>query len=345
MKKRATIIFFSVILGLIANIYSQNFDNAFEYLSYIQERDQKITNQLWTYISTKAHTKRQKKIDKSKDNLLETIISTKNDILKMPSFNGDVSLRDSMVNYFIIYENIISGDYVEIEALQFASQKSYSAMKKYLEKFDAVNKKMSIQRKNVTDIYNKFATKNNINLVNSNSKLSAKMQLTNIINEYYNSFYLLYFRNFVAQTFIIQSINNADTLAFDAWTDSLNTAISSGTVILSTLNAYNNDFSLKNSCSKSLQTAKLISNLYIQPIRNYFSEKAKFEQLKNIVDNTSESELTQDMINKYNNSVNSFNAAVENYNKSITKFNKLKQDDFEQWNKASSIFLDKNIPK
>ncbi|MEA3452064.1 MAG: hypothetical protein U9Q83_09215, partial [Bacteroidota bacterium] len=118
-----------------------------------------------------------------------------------------------------------------------------------------------------------------------------------------------------------------------------------GTTKLSALNAYNNDFSLKNSCAKSLQTAKLVSNNYIQAIRNYYSKKAKYEHLKTIIDNIPESELTQENVDKYNNAVKSFNTAVENYNQSIKKFNEIRHDDFEQWNKASSIFLDNNIPK
>lgn len=345
MKTKSLIIILGLIIGIFPCLFSQNFDNAFEYLKYIKDRDDKVTTQIWNYISTKVHSQKSRKIDKSKDDLLKSISTTRKEIQKMPAFKNDASLRDSMISFFYAYEKIITGDYAEIEALEYQSNQSYAAMKKYLDKVESVNEKIRVQRQNVGNIFKKFALQNNVELIKNETEINAKMKISNIVNNYYDKVHLIYFRTFIAKAFLVSALNNIDTIKIDTWTDSLNKAITIGLVELSAIEPYNYDNTLIISCKKSLETSKLIYNIYLPAIRNYFTVKDNFEKLKVQINNIPKSMLTQADVDNYNKNIDLLNKSTQSYNISLQKFNSLIEADNTQWNKACAIFLDKNIPK
>lgn len=345
MKTKSLLIFWGFLFGIIPQVFTQNFDNAFEYLKYIKDRDEKVTVQLWDYISTKAHSQKNREIDKSKDALLKSISISTKEIQKMPVFKNDASLRDSMISYFYAYEKIITGDYAEIEALEYLSDQSYAAMKKYLDKVESVNETIRSQRQDVMNIFEKFALKNDIELIKNETEISAKMVISNIVNNYYDKVHLIYFRTYIAKTFLISALNDIDTIKIDIWTDSLKTAITVGLVELSAIEPYNFDNTLILSCKKSLETYKLISNIYLPAIRNYFTVKDNFDKLKIQMNNIPKSMLTQAEVDNYNKNIDLLNKSTQSYNLSIQKFNSLIEADNIQWQNASSKFIDKNIPK
>ncbi|MBN2664598.1 MAG: hypothetical protein JXR68_13195 [Bacteroidales bacterium] len=344
MKKKFLIL---IVFSLFTSkaVISQDFTNALEYLEYIDQKQQLIAQDMWTYISTSAHSNSDKRIQNKKSQLLQTISTAKTDVSRMPAFNGSTSLRDSMVDYLNFSTKLLNGDLTEIEVLEFNAKKSYAAMITYLDKVKLVNQKFSDHGNRLTHEYEKFAALNNIQLNPTSSQLAAKMQLANIVNDYYNSVYLICFKGFIAENFINQAINDNDTTALKQWTDSLITAVDEGNIAIKTISAYNGDMSLKFACQKSLNNFKLEADTYLPKIANYFKAQNNLNIAKANYNSKPQNQVTQNDVDVFNKAVNDYNNAIEIYNEYSQKLSKHQQDNSKQWNDASDKFLDQNIPK
>lgn len=326
-------------------VFSQDFTNAHDYLGYIDQKQQLIAEDMWTYISTSAHSNRDKRIQNKKAQLLQTISTVKSDVSRMPAFDGSTSLRDSMIAYLNFSTKLLNGDLTEMEVLEFDAKKSYAAMIAYLDRVKLVNQKFSDQGDRLKQEYEKFAAINNIQLNSTSSQLAEKMQLANVVNEYYNSVYLIYFKGLIAQNFVTQAINENDTSSLNRWTDSLKTAVDEGNIAIKTISVYDGDMSLKFTCQKSLNNFKLEADTYLPKIAKYYTAQNNLNIAKANYNSKPQNQVTQDDIDMYNNAVNEYNAAIEIYNEYSQKLSKLQQEIIKQWNDASDKFLDQHIPK
>ncbi len=346
MKK----IFVFLIIILLSVSYSeklvaQDFTDAFEYLSYIDEKQNEISQDMWTYISASAHSNRDRKISRKKSDLIQTINAAKNDIKRMPSLDGNSDLRDSMVAYLDYSAKLLTGDLTVMEAMELDSKLSYKAMKKYLDKVDEVNQKFSDQGDRLHKEFEKFAAVNDIELTQTTSDLEVKMQTAKVVNDYYNEVYLIYFRVAIAETFAIKAINTDDTIALAQWIDSMVVAIKDGNVELKKIGAYKGDLSVKFSCQKAMNNFNLEATNYLPKILNYYDVQRQIDIAKANYENKSQSDITQGDIDAYNSTVENYNNAINEYNDVIDKMTKLQKNNSAQWNDASDKFLDKNIPK
>jgi len=341
MKK---IVFF-ILMFLSANLFSQDFTKSFDYLKYIQDKQVEIAQTIWDYTSAKAHSKRDKKVERKREDVLDAIKKSTKDIQKMPAFDGSTDLRDSMVNYFMAMEKMMNGDYVELELLQFEAELSYQSMNKYLQKADLVEKKLSEKSENISKLFDDFANANNISIEKSTSKLAAKITLSTIVNDYYNSVFIINFRAYIAEAFANKAIVNEDTTSLKMWTDSLIYIYDFGAKELSKISTYNNDGTLKIACQKSLNHIKILANNNLPKILNYFRTKAELEKVKKEFNLIPEKNRTQSDIDKYNNTIKKHNNSIVEYNNTIKTINEKSNENSEQWNKAVETFLSKHIPK
>jgi len=346
MKKYFIVLFvLTTIVFNSNNSYSQGFANAVDYLAYINEKQHDIAEDMWAYMSASAHTNRDRKINRKKRALLQTIQQTKTDVSRMPDYNGSTALRDSMVAYLDFSAKLLNGDLTEMEALEFDAKNSYSAMKAYLDKVKQVNQKYADHENRLMTEYEQFAAINNIQLNPNSSQLSAKMATARIVKDYYNNVYMIYFKAAIAENFINKAINDNDTTALKSWTDSLNTAITDGEIGIKQVNIYNGDLSLKFACQKALNSFKLEANTYLPKLLDYYRAETKLNTAKANFDSKSQDQITQADVDTYNNAVNDYNNAIEIYNEYTEKINKLQEDNLKQWNDVSDKFFDQHVPK
>ena len=59
-------------------------------------------------------------------------MTAKNNIAKMPDFEGDKSLRDSTVSYLSLCYNVLNEDYSKILDLEEIAEQSFDLMEAYL---------------------------------------------------------------------------------------------------------------------------------------------------------------------------------------------------------------------
>lgn len=326
-------------------VKAQDFSSSKEYLGFILEKESLVAEDMWTYIRTSAHSNSENKIQRKKNELIKTIKDASREIALMPPFEGDASLRDSMVLFFNRSVDLLNGDYAEVEELEAKSNSSYYAMKEYLEAQSKANKKDLAANEKVLLQVNQFADDNGIKLATSNSKLSANLKISNVVYDYYNEIYLIFFRGYINETFINDAINKNDTVALKINIDSLTTAYTVGELEIKSKKGYNGDYTLKNACLKAISHYKKEATLYLPEILNFYRVETELDLVKKNYESIPKNDVTQDDINKYNFTISKYNTAAEEYNKTIDLIGKAQQSNANNWSKAVDKFLNTNIPK
>ena len=342
MKK---ILLLSIILILGVTLNGQDLTNAKDYLEFIRVRHEKIQEELWDYVSTAAHSNRQGKIKRRRQDLIKELEKARDEIRQLPPLDGKTSLRDSMVLYLTRYDAMLKGDYADLDKLEKKADESYGAMLAYRKKNDEINDQLTIQSKHIAELYRQFAQDHNINLIERESRLSQKMLTTNLVMEYYDEIFLPQFRLTLYRKKLLEAIADNDTIKINKYEDSLKIAIDEGEKKLKNTTGYSGDYSLKFACQKTIQNSKLILNNYLPDIKKYYIARRNYDRQKAIVDRKGQNNLSQEEIDAFNKSVNEVNAAVTKYNSSYEKMRTLTEQDINQWNKAVDKFFDKHIPK
>ncbi|MBN2893319.1 MAG: hypothetical protein JXL97_15715 [Bacteroidales bacterium] len=342
--KKILLITLIVILG-ITTVKSQDFTSATGYLGFIIEKQKIIAENMWAYVKANAHTNSEKKVERKKSDLIATIDRAGSEIRLMPAFQGEVTLRDSMVKYLETSKKMLNGEFAEIELLEANANTSYELMKIYLQKVSDANEKYAIKNEMISDQINKFAEEHNIELIKSSSELTANLKISNIVYKYYNSIYLIYFRGYIEDSFIIDAINSGDTTAIKQRMDSLIIAYKYGEVDLKAIAGYNGDYSLKFACQKALSHYQKVATILLPKILDYYKAENELNAEKKRFEAIPEKKRTQQDVDAYNFAITKYNNSIKIYNETIKTLNTEIQNNSEQWNNAVDKFIDKNIPK
>ena len=86
-------------------------------------------------------------------------------ISKMPAFEGDKSLRDSVVSFLKLSYDVLNEDYEKIVNMEEVAEQSYDAMEAYLLAQDLANEKMNEASKMLSEMEKTFAKNHNIKLI------------------------------------------------------------------------------------------------------------------------------------------------------------------------------------
>ncbi len=345
--KKQLLVFTLFLIIFSANVFSQDHDlsTAYGYLGYILDQQKDISTAMWEYIKTNIHSNSEKKVEKKKDELIQKIKESKRQIQKMPPFEKNTNLRDSMVIFLDASINMLTNEYTEIEEMELQASTSYEFMKLYLLKVDEANKKFEILSDNLSAQLDKFAADNNIELVNNTSEVSANLKIANIVYDYYNEIFLIFFRGYIEDNFIVEAINNKDTNALKQRIDSLNNAYKKGELEIKNIKAYNGDLTVKFACQKSLNHYKNEAAVHLPKILDYYKAEAEHNLAKQKFEAIPQNELTQEDVNAYNFSISKYNNSINVYNQTIQYLNTDMQNNIKQWNDTKDAFLKKHIPK
>ncbi len=344
MKK--LIILTGVFLFFVKILSAQNFTDAGEYLNFIITRENSVTEKMWDYVRTISHTRKEGRQEKKKQELIREVKKARAEIAAMPAFEGSTALRDSVVEHMDFYLKTLTGDLTELEKLEVASQKTFAAMLKFLKKQEQINNILEKKHDAVKKLTEAFAAAHNINLVESeeNKKMNEKIKITNAVYDYYDKFYLAYFRLILAQSKLADIINNQQLEELDSQLDTIKEAIVYAKDVNRRSAAYKGDYTLKNTISQmTSNTIEIQNNLFT--VKKFWEVKSSLEAAKAKIESKPKNQLTQEEVDDYNNLVAQYNSLVPEYNKAVQKINKLMQENSQLWEKNSFKFLNKHVPK
>lgn len=334
-------------LTLVATILSMTAfcQEAVEYLDYFSEDYQNIQNEMWEYTKTVSHGKSARKVEKSRMGLIQTSDNALKRAQKIGDFNGSTRYRDSVIHYFEIINLVLKEDYAKLVDMEEVAEQSYDLMEAYMLAKELASEKQSAAGKMVSREQELFAEENNINLIHSSSELDKKMTIANEVYDTYNQVYLIFFKSFKQEDYLIDATSSQDVNAIEQNREGLKMTIAEGREKLDGIEPYQGDKSM-------IDATKELFDFYENEaveggdiIQDYFEKVEKFQQVKKAFEEIKEKNRTQEDVDTYNNSVNEMNAAIEAYNKFNDEANEKRSKLIDNWNNVAEKFTHTHVPK
>lgn len=343
MKQNFKSLFLTIcILVLTQSLYAQT---AVEHMNFMSEHSVKIMSDMMSYTSAVAHGKSARKVENRRKELLQTVNEAIKKVSALAPYKGDKSLRDSTVKYLKIVNIVLKEDYDKIINMEEVAEQSYDAMEAYLLAQDMADEKLNEAGYNLEETERQFAKTNNVNLIEGSSKLSEKLKKATEVNNYHREVYLIFFKSFKQEAYLIDALNKKDVNAIEQNKNSLVSTSTEGLNKLKTIKAYSGDNSLVEACGQALRFYQKECKENIATLSNFYIKEENFNKVKKSFDAKPQSSRTQADVDQFNKSVNELNKASADYNNTNNMLSNNRNNVTEGWNKASANFLDKHTPK
>jgi hypothetical protein len=339
---------YAVIIALLlisfncGKIRAQQFATPIDYLTYINDEYKKISSQTWDYTCAIAHGGRARKIENNRKELIKTVFNAQKRISKMPDFEGNVVYRDSVLSYLSISYHILTEDYAKVVDMEEIAEQSYDNMEAYLKAQQLANEKLDMANEMVNTQLKVFANSYNITIDENTSKLSQNLTKAGEVFDYYNEIYLIFFKSYKQEAYMINALSKKDVNAFEQNRNSLSQLASEGIKQINELSGFKGDNSLTTACRKMLEFYKTEADQKALKQGEFLMKSDNYEKkisLFKINKYPSEQE-----VNEYNKMVGEYNKEVNEFNKTNTELNNDRNNLLNAWNNSAKVFLDKHIP-
>lgn len=327
-------------------LQAQTYAHAGEYMSGIANEYAAFNNDMWRYINAVAHSRKARKIENKRQDLLETTRNLKKQIEAFPAYEGDVSLRDSTVLYVDMCYKVLNGDYEEILNLEEIAEQSYDLMEAYMLAVKKADEKLDEATERLQKTQETFAKKHNIELVSGeDNEVSKKLSKAGEVNAYANEMYLVFFKSYKQEAYLLDALATDDLNAIAQNQGTLESYATEGLEKLDSLGTYLGDHSLKVICEQMLRFFQKEATKEVPGFIEFLLKKQQLESMQKAIDAKKQSELKQPEIDAYNKAIKEFNTSVNAYNKTNNLLNDKRGKLLNSWNEAYAKFIDKHVPK
>ena len=346
MKKN---LFFILLLLLSSKFCSQlaaqNLEDPGSYMNAISNAHEEMNKKYMTYVSAAAHGRRARKVEKLRQQVLESITNSRYTTTDLPIYKGDNTLRQSSIDYIQMCYNIFNEDYGKIVNTEEIAEQSFDQMQAYILLQEKTSEKLeeAFNKMHTADLA--FAAKYKVTIVNApKDELSEKMSVAGKLNHYHNQIYLLFFKCNWEDGEVTKAITNKKVNDIEQSRNALIRYADEGLKALDTCKGFEGDMSLVATCKQALQFYKKYAEKDIPKITDYFLKQENFEKMKKSFENKSESSRTKEDVDNFNKSVKEINNAVNTYNQSNDQLNKSRHEMIENWNSTENSFNNTHMP-
>ncbi|HET9430290.1 MAG TPA: hypothetical protein VFO70_03890 [Chitinophagaceae bacterium] len=329
--------------SIVIQVRSQTFENPGQYMDYIGKANEKVTSMYLSYLSAVGHNKSARKVDKRRQEVINTIYYTRVDIQGMAPWKGDRTLRDTSVAYFKLLYNVFNEDYAKIVNMEEIAEQSYDAMEAYMLAQEKAGEKLVEATAKQQRTQKIFADKYNVTLLESTSELDQKSKQASELMKHYDEVYLIFFKAYKQEGYLMDAIGKKNIIAIEQNKSALQKFAEEGMQKLKTLKGYNNDASLIVACREALVFYKDEAEK-AQFATDFLLKEEAFAKMKKAFDSKPASKRTEKDIYDFNNGVNEINGAVNSYNNTNNQFNKERDKILSKWNNAVKRYLDDYTP-
>lgn len=323
---------------------AQVFENAGDYLDFINKKNEELTVKYMAYLSAVSHGKSARKVEKRRIEVVNSINETKYNIMGMPPWKGDKSFRDTTVAYLKILNIVFNDDYGKIVNMEEIAEQSYDAMEAYMLAQQKAYEKLNEVSEKQYEMQKKFAAKNNINLIESTSEVGSKAKTANAVLSHCNEIYLIFFKPYKQEGYLVEAMNKKNLVGMEQDINSLKKFAEEGLEKIKTEKGYNGDASLISACRNLLNFYKSEATRSAS-LADYFLKEESFNKIKKQFESKPTSRRTKQDVDQYNQEVNDINSALKNFNSTNNDLNKERTAALNDWNKTYNNYLDDYMPK
>lgn len=346
VKKKAI----SAIIALIAvpmmclNVFPQTADAPVDYLEAVIKPSDILLRQSWEYMSAASHSKNPKTIENTRISLVKSISDYIETVKKMKSYKNDDALRQSALKYLNILLNVTKHDYEKIVDMKEVSEQSYDSFEAYILAQKKANDRLEESSEIFTNAQKSFAAKYKIILTFTESDLAKKIKKGSDAIDYYNKIHLILFKSLKQEAYLIEANKTGDIGKIEQNRKTLSKYASDCLKKLSQEKKYDSDGSLIEKCKEMLQFYKSEADEKTPVIVEYVMLNESFEKTKKAFDLLSDSDKTQEKVDRFNEKVKELNAAVNKSNSVINELNGKRNQFVDDWNNCMAEFVERHVP-
>jgi hypothetical protein len=345
MNRIVVYIFFWICVATASAFAQANPESPVAHMNYLSEYEENLSQKYMSYISEVAHGGRARKMDKRRDDVINSVRVAIREAGKLRPFKGDASLRDSYKQYWTVLLNVFLEDYHKIMDMEEVAERSYDAMEAILLIQEKASEKLGEENDKVRDAYRAFAAAHNVTLTEGQtSKLDRKLAKTGKVNKYADKLYLIYFKSTVQESLVYDALEAGDINALEQSKGSLLKFSTEGLARLDTIKPFGDDGSMITACRKVLEFQKAEAQNKLSTYSDFLVKKGEAEKVKKAFDSKPANQRTQKDSEQYNNSVAQYNKAVGDYNKINNELNASREKVMTNWTTTKKRFMDRHVP-
>ena len=342
---RIAVTFLTVIVMLMTPLIlsAQSGEPPVSYMNRVFTAFDQTKTDTWQYLKAVTKGKSAFGIENKRRDLLKEMQKAKAEVQKIGNYHGDDSLKSVVVDYLDLSYKVLKEDFDKILDMEEIAEQSYDLMEAYLLAKEKANEKLNESYENVVQAQRDFAKKYNITLVEAETdKITAKIEKASSTLKYYNELYLIFFKSYKQEAYVLDAMDRNDISAFEQNIGTLSLYSNEGLERLATFENYQGDPNLKTYAKKALTFYKTEAENDFPSLTNYFIKKDSFEKIKKEFESISESKRTQQDIDQFNDAVNEFNEVAQNANTVLKTGNTKRQKMLNEWNTAVDNFFTKH---
>jgi len=339
MKKIITIVIFLFAIST----YAQSFDTAISYLEFVSEQQEGITKKMWKYTKAIAHSKSDRNVENKRKSLVKTLDKAIIKIKKASGYDGN-TFKNQLLKRLQFNKDLLNNEYAKIIDMKAVAEQSYDAMEAYMMAQELADKKLEeIQAEYETNYY-AFANANKINIIENESDLGKKMTISNAVFGYYKKMYLIYFKVYINEVYLMNALNSNDVNAIQQNANALSESAKEGLEILKSVEHYKNDKSIALATKKTFDFFIDEADNKIPLLTDFLVLNEDLQKTQATLEKTPERKRTKEQIDGYNKMVKDFNKKANDYNKTNDALNKKRQTVINGLNSTNQKFLSHHIP-
>ncbi len=337
-----SIITISIFLVTL-NVSSQSFKSGVEYLNFVSEELEVITKNNWKYTKAIAHSKSDRNIRSRRNVLLRSVERALLKIKRANAFEGEEYKKE--INKFLqLNKDLLNQDYAKVIDMKEVAEQSYDLMEAYILAQEMADQKMTQAQQEYETHFYTYANKHNIQIVENESDLGKKMEISNKVFKHYNKMHLIFFKVRINEIYLLDAIENNDVSAIQQNSNALIETANEGLEILKSVDLYKNDKSLVEATKKGFELFINEATNSIPKLTDFLILNSDFEKIKTTLEKTPQRKRTKEQLDAYNTKVKDINKAVNAYNKINKELFDERQKVYNKLNNANNKFLSKHIP-
>jgi hypothetical protein len=313
------------------------------YMNAISDASTSMNKAYMAYVSAAAHSNRKRKIEKMRDQAVESILACQSTINYMTPFKGDDSYRKASLKYVQLCYKVFNDDYAHIVDMEDIAQRSYDDMQAFLLLQQATNDTLQVAVKKINQAQKDFGAKYGVNIIDQKSELSDKMEISNHLSLYRNKVFLLFFKCNWEDNQLSDAFTQKNVTKIEQIRSALDKYAIEGLAILDTLKGFDNDGALVDACRQALSFYKGEAETELPKLTNFFLLQENFDKLKATMD-AKGSQRTQQDVDAFNKAVADINAAANTSNQVNADLNNGRNDVNKNWMETDAKFTDNHTP-
>lgn len=338
--------FFRLLLCLLISVpfvATAQYNSPVEYSDYIMKAYADVNKKYLSYSSAVAHGKRARKIEKLRNALLDEVLASRDMYKGMKGFKEQVAYKEAAVKYMQTTYTVLDQDYAKLVNMEEIAEQSYDDMEAYLLIQEKADAKVHEAFTQLSDAQKTFLQGFGVRVVEGKSEMDEKVEMMSRVNKYHHKVYMAFFKCNYYESKLTEAMNAKNINAIEQIKNNLAKYAKEGMDTLAAMKSFEGDNSLISACKTYLQfCTKQTQEVASQT--DFLLKKEQFEQLKKQFEEMKQKDRTQADIDKYNKSVDEMNKAAQKANEASNNGNRSRADALNEWNKASSDFLDEHTP-